>query len=146
MGEIVRAAGALLWREGPTGLEIAIVHRPKYDDWSLPKGKLDAGETDLEAALREVAEETGHRGDPGPGLGEIRYQVEAARGPADKVVVYWAMRSKGGTFAPTGEIDALRWVPPGEAAAALTYARDREVVDRFLDQWAQERPEPGSPA
>ncbi len=133
MGEIIRAAGALLWRDGPTGTEIAMVHRPKYDDWSLPKGKLDAGETEFEAAVREVAEETGYVADPGPGLGEVRYQVQAQRGPADKVVVYWAMYAREGAFTPTAEIDDLRWVSPDEASTSLTYARDREVVERFIE-------------
>ena len=133
MGEIIRAAGALLWRDGPTGTEIAMVHRPKYDDWSLPKGKLDAEETELEAAVREVAEETGHVADPGPGLGEVRYQVQGQRGPADKVVAYWAMQARHGAFTPTAEIDELRWVSPAEASTSLSYARDREVVERFVD-------------
>ena len=134
MGEVIRAAGAVLWREGPEGAEVAVVHRPKYDDWSLPKGKLDAGETDLEAAVREVREETGHDAVPGIGLGEIRYPVASPDGPGDKVVVYWAMRSTDGTFTPTAEIDALRWVPIAAAEAALTYERDRDVVRRFAER------------
>lgn len=129
----VRAAGAVLWRAAPGGgIELAVLHRPRHDDWSLPKGKLDPGETELEAAVREVAEETGCAVEVGAALGEVRYQVGVAEARADKVVAYWAMRATEGTFTPTREVDALRWLPPEDALAWLTYARDRELVRRFL--------------
>lgn len=122
--EPIRAAGAVLWRRGPAGIEVAVVHRPRYNDWSLPKGKLAEGETEAEAALREVAEETGYRGRLGPGLGQVAY--ETANGP--KTVRYWALEATEGAFTPNGEVDQLRWVPRDEAAHLLTYQRDAEVV------------------
>ncbi len=109
------------------------MHRPRYDDWSLPKGKVDDGETVLEAAVREVLEETGHRARPGRPLGEVRYQVAGRDGRArDKVVHYWAMEAEGGAFAAGDEVDALRWLPPEQAAPLLTRDQDRDVLARFL--------------
>lgn len=125
----VRAAGGVLWRPGRDGdVEVALVHRPKYDDWTLPKGKLDAGEGWLDAAVREVAEETGHSVEVGDALGDITYRVAGG----DKRVRYWAMRAAGGAFTPTSEVDALRWLPASQARWALTYDRDREVLNRFV--------------
>jgi 8-oxo-dGTP pyrophosphatase MutT (NUDIX family) len=129
----IQAAGAVLWRPAGRGVEVALVHRPKYGDWSLPKGKLGDGETPFEAARREVAEETGQDARAGPELGEVRYPVRTRDGaPAEKVVRYWAMEAVGGTFEPTREVDAVRWLPPEEAAGVLTYQRDREILARFV--------------
>jgi 8-oxo-dGTP diphosphatase len=104
---------------------VCIVHRGRYDDWTLPKGKLDPGEHPLVAACREVVEETGIRPVAGPRLPSTRYTVED--GP--KEVHYWAMRAERGEFVPNDEVDALRWVPP--EAADLTYDHDRTVLDAF---------------
>lgn len=123
----VRAAGAVVWR--PTG-EIALVHRPRYDDWSFPKGKLEPGETAPFAAVREVAEEAGVAVTLGPSLGEIRYEVTEGR----KLVRYWAGPAGGGAFAANEETDELAWVTPGRAAELLTYSHDLDVLARFLER------------
>ncbi|TFV64420.1 UNVERIFIED_ORG: NUDIX hydrolase [Bacillus sp. AZ43] len=124
----IAAAGGVLWR--PAGgredgrIEIAVAHRPRYDDWSLPKGKLDAGEHPLTAACREVIEETGLTVVAGRRGPTTRYAVDGA----PKRVDYWLMRCTGGTFTANDEVDELRWLPPGEAAALCSYEHDREVV------------------
>jgi 8-oxo-dGTP diphosphatase len=128
MADQVRAAGGVLWRpSGDEGIEIAVVHRPRYDDWSLPKGKLDEGESFEEAALREVQEETGMRCALGRELGETHYEDRKGR---PKVVRYWAMSDCDGEFQPNDEVDELRWLPIAEAKDALTYDFDRELIDR----------------
>jgi 8-oxo-dGTP diphosphatase len=138
MSEAIRAAGGVVWRaagdsSGNSEIEIAIVHRPRYDDWSVPKGKLAAGESELDGALREVFEETGYRVRPGRALGEIRYLKKNSGGvPREKVVHYWAMQAVGGAFIPSREVDALRWISVDEAPAALTRDSDREVLERFM--------------
>lgn len=131
----VRAAGGVVWRAAGNGsqgmeVEIAIIHRPRYDDWSIPKGKLAAGETSFDGALREVFEETGYRVRPGRTLGEVRYMKQnGAR--REKVVHYWAMQAVGGAFTPSREVDDLRWVALDEASEALTRDSDREILERF---------------
>ena len=117
----VKAAGGLVRRDG----RIAVVHRPRYDDWSLPKGKLDPGETWEEAALREVREETGLECTLGAELSSTSYRDRKGR---FKVVRYWLMDPVGGEFAPNDEVDELRWLTPAEAAALLTYPRDKELA------------------
>lgn len=127
--EPVRAAGAVLWRRGAGGgLEVAIVHRPEYDDWSLPKGKVKGSETALAAAVREVAEETGVRARPGARAGETRYRQRRGGVEVDKVVEYWVMEAVDGRFTPGDEVDELRWLPPDEAARLLTYPHDRALL------------------
>lgn len=126
----VVAAGAVLWRPAPGGgTEVALVHRPRYDDWSLPKGKLNHGESAPAAAVREIAEETGHTATLGPVLGESRYRVPQG----DKVVHYWSARAETteNGFAPNSEVDELRWPPTSVASELLTYRRDVAVLDRF---------------
>jgi 8-oxo-dGTP diphosphatase len=123
----VQAAGGVLWRRSGDDVEIAVVHRPRYDDWSLPKGKLDEGETFEDAAVREVEEETGMRCTLGRELGETHYEDRKGR---PKIVRYWAMSDCQGDFQANDEVDALRWVPLGDAKAVLTYDFDRELVDR----------------
>ena len=125
---VVRAAGGVVWREGETGLEVLVLHRPRYDDWSLPKGKADAGESDEACALREVEEETGLVCELGAELASTGYQDSRGR---PKVVRYWAMRAVSGSFSPHDEVDAVRWLSLADAAAALTYERDRGVLDSF---------------
>ena len=105
---------------------VALVHRPRYDDWSLPKGKLDSGETFEEAALREVEEETGMRCSLGDELDPVRYRDNKGR---PKVVRYWLMQVEDDPgFVPNDEVDELRWVTPGEAAELLSYPHDAELV------------------
>src|SRR2546423_7236132 len=110
----VPAAGGVLRRLRPDGeAEIAVIHRPKYDDWSLPKGKLEPGESFEQAALREVEEETGLICELGPELGSVGYRDRKGR---SKLVRYWAMRPRGGEFRPNREVDELRWAVADEAA------------------------------
>ena len=105
--------------------QLALVHRPRYDDWTLPKGKLDPGESFDDAALREVAEETGLLARLERELPEVAYEVRGR----PKVVRYWLMEVEGETpFVPGEEVDEVRWVDPAEALSLLTYDRDREVV------------------
>ncbi len=129
----VRASGGVVWRRGGRGVEILAVHRPSYDDWSLPKGKLDRGETWEAAAIREVEEETGLRCTLGSELPPVGYRDSKDR---FKVVRYWLMEATGDGpgFVPDEEVDALRWLPAREAAAALSYERDAELVRRALER------------
>ncbi len=123
---LVEAAGGVVWRRSAGGvIEILLVHRPRYDDWTVPKGKLDAGETHAGAALREVEEETGLRCTLGPELASTSYRDRRGR---PKRVRYWAMTPVGGRFTPTDEVDEVRWLPVEEAKALLSYPRDREVL------------------
>jgi len=127
----VRAAGGVVWRRDPAGrLLILVVHRPRYDDWSLPKGKADPGESDADCALREVREETGLACRLGEELPSTSYRDAKDR---PKIVRYWAMEplSGDGDFAPNAEIDEIRWLPAAEAAKLLSYDHDRPVVEAF---------------
>ena len=124
-GQLIPAAGGAVWRTRDDGvLETALVHRPKYDDWSLPKGKLDAGEHPLVAAVREVDEETGLQVRVGRRSVQTRYTHR--HGP--KRVDYWVMQAVGGTFAVNDEVDELRWLPVPEAVALVTHDHDRAVL------------------
>jgi 8-oxo-dGTP diphosphatase len=123
----VQAAGGVVWRRSPAGgLEVLLVHRPRYDDWTVPKGKLDRSEDHSAAALREVEEETGLRCTLGPELASTSYVDRKGR---PKQVRYWAMTAAGGDFTPTGEVDEVRWVPLEEAQSLLSYPRDAGVLD-----------------
>ena len=116
-----------MWRRSPAGgVEVLLVHRPKYDDWTLPKGKLEAGEPFEAAARREVEEETGLRCVLGEELATSGYRDRHGQA---KVVRYWAMTPESGRFTPNREVDEVRWLPPAEARSLLTYERDRPVVD-----------------
>ena len=130
-GEI-RAAGAVLWRPSGRGREVALVHRPRYDDWSFPKGKPDGDERDEETALREVEEETGLRCRLGAPYGETRYEDSRGR---HKVVRYWLMEPADpgppAPFVPNREVDEVRWLEPAEAARLLTYPHDRQLLERL---------------
>ena len=123
----VEAAGGVLWRGDPTSPEVALVHRPRYDDWSLPKGKLNAREHPLLGALREIEEETGSRARPGRRLGSLRYPVPEGR----KRVRYWACEATGGRFEANSEVDELWWAPVPDAQARLDPAHDGRVLKRF---------------
>lgn len=125
----VRAAGGVVWRVGGEGgVEVLLVHRPEYDDWSLPKGKRDPGETDEQCAVREVEEETGLRCVPGRELPSTTYVDRKGRA---KLVRYWEMTVAGGDTAAHNEVDAVRWLPLSEAFEQLTYERDVGVVRAF---------------
>jgi 8-oxo-dGTP diphosphatase len=125
----ISAAGGVIVRSGENGHEVAVIHRPKYMDWSLPKGKLEAGEGWLEAALREVQEETGYRCEAGVELASVSYLDRKGR---RKLVRYWLMEPVSGEFEPHGEVDGLRWVGREDAEELLTYPHDRELVRRAL--------------
>ena len=134
---MIRAAGGVVWRpatdySGEQGIEIAVIHRPRYDDWSLPKGKLSPGESDIEGAIREVFEETGYRVKVGRPLGKVRYLKQNGARTRPKVVKYWAMQAETGTFSPTREVDELRWMSLGEAEDILTHDHDRDLLQRFV--------------
>jgi len=124
----VKASGGVVWRRAPgSALELVVVHRPRYDDWSLPKGKLDPGESWEEAALREVLEEVGLRCRLGPELPPVAYRDNKGRA---KVVRYWLMEPEDDTapFIPNDEVDEMRWVEGAAAAAQLSYPHDVELV------------------
>jgi 8-oxo-dGTP pyrophosphatase MutT (NUDIX family) len=125
----VRAAGGVLVRPGPDGPEVAVIHRPKYEDWSLPKGKLDGDESFEQAALREVEEETGMRAELGPELSSIRYRDRKGR---SKLVRYWLMRATDGEFRSGSEVDELRWLDPKGAQELLSYEHDAKLVGEAL--------------
>ena len=129
MSQPVRAAGGIVLRgEGPDR-SVALVHRPRYDDWSFPKGKLDDGEDEAAAALREVEEETGLRCRLGPSVGAVTYRDRRGRA---KVVRYFRMDADGGRFTPNHEVDDLRWVPIEDAVRLLSYAHDRSLLRQVL--------------
>lgn len=128
----IHAAGAVLWRRahGETGaIQIAVVHRPKYQDWSLPKGKLDPGETPLLAAVREVREETGLHCHLGRYLGHVTYPIPGHR--KLKRVDYWAAQAAGGEFSANSEVDVLSWYPLDQVMEQLSYPMDRQVLRAF---------------
>jgi 8-oxo-dGTP diphosphatase len=117
---VVRAAGGVIVRDG----RVLLVHRPKYGDWTLPKGKLEEGESWEDAALREVAEETGLRCELGDGIGSTHYRDSNGR---DKEVRWFRMTSAGEPAA-RNEVDEVRWVPLADAGQVLTHDRDRELL------------------
>ena len=128
--KLVRAAGGVIIRPGRGGDRVAVIHRPRYDDWTFPKGKLQPGEDDLDAALREVAEETGLWCRAEAELTETDYVDRRGR---PKTVRYWAMTPESGRFTPGDEVDRTTWLEPPAAAALLTYDRDLEVLQSFLE-------------
>ncbi|WP_406036917.1 NUDIX hydrolase [Micromonospora sp. NBC_00898] len=124
----IRAAGGVAWRPGARGVEVCLVHRPRYGDWSLPKGKLESGEHPLLAAVREVAEETDARAVPQVRLPTVRYRSEGR----PKRVDYWSMRAVAdGGFQPDTEVDEVRWLPADDAVRLVSYPHDAEVLAAF---------------
>ncbi|WP_019632097.1 NUDIX hydrolase [Actinomadura atramentaria] len=123
----IRAAGVVLWRAGPDGVEIAVAHRPYYDDWSFPKGKVEDGEHVVVAAVRETVEETGVTPHLGRRLTTCRYTVRGR----PKRVDYWAAEADGAAFAANDEVDALDWLPPAEAERRLSYPADAALLREF---------------
>lgn len=138
MGEVVRAAGAVVWRRSAAGLEVLLVHRPRYDDWSLPKGKLDAGESWVDGARREVAEETGCTGVLGAEVARVRYVDQRGR---DKEVRYFALGAPRGEFVANDEVDEVAWLSTAAAKARVTRREDADVIDQ-LCRHLEENAEP----
>jgi len=132
VSKAVLAAGAVLWRSNGDAAvpEIAVIHRPRYNDWSLPKGKVDPGETEPVTAVREVQEETGYSSHLGRRLTAVSYPVEQGV----KKVRYWAARRVDGEFNPNAEVDELKWLPIAEAMNQLEYPHDRKVLRHFAKQ------------
>jgi len=129
---VIRAAGGVVWRRSEADVEVLLIHRPRYDDWSLPKGKADPGEDDVDTAAREVVEETGLICVLGAELARIRYNDRNGR---PKVVRYWSMTVEGPAptpFTPNEEVDELAWLPFAEADTRLSYPRDRAVLDALV--------------
>lgn len=124
---ITRAAGAVLWRHDGVGIEIAVIHRPRYNDWSFPKGKLKSGEHILLAAVREVEEETGVR----PRLGRRLPARTYLKSGRSKRVDYWAATGDPGEFVPGDEVDRVEWLPVSYAEQRLTYAHDVDLLHEF---------------
>jgi 8-oxo-dGTP diphosphatase len=126
---VIRAAGGIVLRGDGEAREVAVVHRPRYDDWSFPKGKLMNGEPEEVAAVREVEEETGLRCRLGRVVGAVTY---ADRHGRPKIVRYWEMTPEAGAFRPNDEVDDLRWVPLAEAEGVLSYRHDRTLLRRVV--------------
>jgi 8-oxo-dGTP diphosphatase len=128
---VVRAGGGVVTRladadAGADGVEVLVVHRPRYDDWSLPKGKAEPGESDEDTAIREVEEETGYRCTLGDELATVRYRDRRGR---NKQVRFWRMTvTEAVGWAPNEEVDERRWISPAVAATLLTYEADRQLL------------------
>ena len=128
---MIRAAGALLWRENSElKIEIALIHRPRYDDWSLPKGKIEEGESSLRCAFREVIEETGITPQFGRELGSVEYKEPAGL----KRVKYWAAKALTDEFLPNEEVDEIAWLNPEDTLARATHESDKTIIKNFLTQ------------
>lgn len=125
--EPVQAAGGVVWRARDGAPEVAVIHRPRYDDWTLPKGKLKRREPELLAAVREVREELGAEVVVQQRLASVGYEAD----DVPKRVTYWSMRYAGGEFEADDEVDAVRWLRVGRAHTSLTYPDDRAVLEAF---------------
>jgi 8-oxo-dGTP pyrophosphatase MutT (NUDIX family) len=132
--EVIQAAGGLLWRDAPRGRELLVIHRARYDDWTLPKGKLRPGERWQEAAVREVAEETGYQAQVIGAAGSVRYTVRGV----PKVVRFWHMGPLGASeFRPSEEVAEIQWLAVDEAIRRLTYPKERDLVQRAIREEAE---------
>ena len=130
---MIRAAGALLWRDNSDlSIEVALIHRPRYDDWSLPKGKLEMGETALQCAYREVQEETGIRATFTRQLGTVEYEESGQ----EKRVKYWAAHCAltNSEFVPNEEVDQMRWLSPSQALEQATHDSDKSIIEKFMSE------------
>lgn len=126
----VKAAGGIVVRRARKGPKVLLVHRPRYNDWSFPKGKLDAGESFKQAALREVLEETGYRCIAHkPRLASLQYYDGSGR---SKEVRYWIMTVEKGEFVPNDEVDEIDWVRLHKVEAKLSYSRERRLYRAVL--------------
>src|SRR5215212_5059612 len=134
--EISAAGGVVVRRDAEGSTQVAVIHRPKYGDWSRPKGKLEKGEGWRQAALREVEEETGYECKAGPELPHVSYLDRKSR---RKLVRYWLMEPVKGEFNAHDEVDELRWVTPDEAEELLTYPHDKELVKKGLRRYQWQR-------
>jgi 8-oxo-dGTP pyrophosphatase MutT (NUDIX family) len=129
INHMIKAAGGLVWRQGPGGRELALIHRRRYKDWSLPKGKLKNGESWQQAALREVQEETGCEALLGDFAGQIDYEVRGT----PKRVLFWHMQVIDECqFDPNEEVDAIEWLSPDRALKRLNYAGERALLARWI--------------
>lgn len=129
--EVIEAAGGILWRNNQGFREVAIIHRPKYNDWTLPKGKRELGETWQETALREVFEETGCNANLDSFAGSLSYPV----GGVAKIILFWNMAvNEFDSFTPNIEVDELVWAPFEEAIQLLTYEGEKNLLAHQIDQ------------
>jgi 8-oxo-dGTP diphosphatase len=125
--DVIQSAGGLLWREAPQGTELLIIHRPKYDDWALPKGKLEPDESWTQAAIREVWEETGYQAEIISFAGCLCYAYKGI----PKIVLFWNMKVIGDCqFNPTKEVDRIQWMKMEDAFKKLNYSSERDLVEK----------------
>lgn len=125
--DVIQSAGGLLWRETPQGTELLIIHRPKYDDWALPKGKLEPGESWTQAALREVWEETGYQAEIISFAGCLCYAYKGI----PKIVLFWNMKVLDECqFNPNKEVDRVQWEKAEDAIKKLNYSSERDLVEK----------------
>lgn len=138
--DTIRAAGGVVWRRtAKGGVDVLLVHRVGREDWTLPKGKVEPGETEEACAVREVQEETALSPALGVEVGTVQYLDQRGRA---KTVRYWSMEAVDGVAAPQHEVDAVRWIPLATAPGELTYPRDRALLascTRQILQAARER-------
>jgi len=129
--KVVEAAGGILWKETSSGKKIAIIHRERYDDWTLPKGKREPGESWQDTALREVWEETGCQAILGDFIGSTSYTINGHSTP--KVVLFWQMTiRKNCEFSPNDEVDQIKWLSPKKAIKQLTYKDERTILRKAI--------------
>lgn len=123
----IQAAGCLVFRRGDEGIEVLVAHRPRYDDWDFPKGKLEAGESELDCAIRETEEETGYTGEVGAELPSDHYTVRGR----DKTVRWWLLHQTGGQFVENEEVDRVLWLSPEAAAERLSYDHAKQLLSHL---------------